>query len=65
MEEVRTHAQAYQDRSSREAQNLEMLIQCLKASTTRMVYNQIYLQREKYIIVGKNTMEQVEYGYVS
>ena len=26
MEEVRAHAQAYQDRSSREAQNAEMLI---------------------------------------
>jgi len=62
MEEVRAHAQAYQDRSSREAQNSEMLIQCLKASITRMVYNKIYLQREKYIILRKNTMEQVEDG---
>jgi hypothetical protein len=56
MEEVRAHAQAYQqDRSSREAQNSEMLIQCLKASITRTVYNKIYLQREKYIILRKNT----------
>ncbi len=47
MEEVRAHVQAYQDRGSREAQNSEMLIQCLKASITRMVYNKIYLQREK------------------
>jgi len=54
MKEVRAHAQAYQDRSSREAQNSEMLIQCLKASITRMVYNKIYLQREKYIILRKN-----------
>jgi hypothetical protein len=30
MEEVRAHAQIYQDRSSREAQNAERLIQCLK-----------------------------------
>jgi hypothetical protein len=62
MEEVRAHAQAYQDRSSREAQNSEMLIQCLKASITRTVYNKIYLQREKYIILRKNTLEQVEDG---
>jgi hypothetical protein len=48
MEEVRAHAQIYQDRSMREAQNSEMLIQCLKASITRTVYNKIYLQREKY-----------------
>ncbi len=30
--EVKAHAQIYQYRSSREAQNAEMLIQCLKAS---------------------------------
>jgi len=62
MEEVRAHAQVYQDRSLREAQNSEMLIQCLKASITRTVYNKIYLQREKYIILRKNTREQVEDG---
>jgi hypothetical protein len=62
MEEVRAHAQAYQDRSSREAQNSEMLIQCLKTSITRTVYNKIYLQREKYIILRKNAFEQVEDG---
>jgi hypothetical protein len=62
MEEVRAHAQVYQDRSLREAQNSEMLIQCLKASIPRMVYNKIYLQREKYIILRKNTREQVEDG---
>jgi hypothetical protein len=39
MEEVRAHAQVYQDRSLREAQNSEMLIQCLKASITRTVHN--------------------------
>jgi hypothetical protein len=43
MEEVRAHAQKYQDRSSREAQNSEMLIQCFKASITRTVYNKVYL----------------------
>jgi hypothetical protein len=60
MEEVRAHAQVYQDRSLSEAQNSEMLIQCLKASITRTVYNKIYLQRDIYIILRKNTMEQVE-----
>jgi hypothetical protein len=59
MEEVRAHAQVYQDRSSK---NSEMLIQCLKASITRTVCNKIYLQREIYIILRKNTMEQVEDG---
>jgi hypothetical protein len=34
MEEIRAHAQVYQDRSLREAQNSEILIQCLKASIT-------------------------------
>jgi len=62
MEEVTAHAQAYQDRILREAQNSEMLIQCLKASITRTVYNKIYLQREKHIISRKNTLEQVEDG---
>jgi hypothetical protein len=62
MEEVRAHAQVYQDRSMREAQNSEMLIQCLKASITRTVYNKIYLQREKYLILRKNTNELVEDG---
>jgi len=39
MEEVREHAQVYQDRAARDAQNAEMLIQCLKASISRKVYN--------------------------
>jgi hypothetical protein len=60
LEEVKAHAQAYQDRSLREAHNSEMLIQCLKASITRAVYNNIYLQREKYIILRKNTNEHAE-----
>jgi hypothetical protein len=62
IEEVRAHAQVYQDRGLREAQNSEMMIQCLKASITRPVYNKIYLQRRKYIILRKNTNEQVEDG---
>jgi hypothetical protein len=62
MEEVRTHAQRYQDKSSREAQNSEMLIQCLKASITRTVYNKVYLQMSKYIIYRKRTMEPIEDG---
>jgi hypothetical protein len=32
MEEVAAHAQVYQDKASREAQNAQMLITCLKAS---------------------------------
>jgi len=56
-EDVRTQAQVYQDKSSREAQNSEILIQCLKASITRSVYNKAYLQREKHIILRKNAFE--------
>jgi hypothetical protein len=37
MEDVKAHAQIYQDKASREAQNAEMLIQCLKASISRTV----------------------------
>jgi hypothetical protein len=48
MEDVRAHAQVYQDRASRQAQNAEMLIQCLKASISRAVYNKVYLQRDRY-----------------
>jgi hypothetical protein len=62
MEEVRAHAQKYQDKSSREAQNSEMLIQCLKASISRTVYNKVYLQLSKYIIYRKRTMEPIEDG---
>jgi hypothetical protein len=62
MEDVRAHAQIYQDKGTREPQNSEMLIQHLKASITRTVYNKVYLQREKYIILRKNTFEQVEDG---
>jgi hypothetical protein len=62
MEEVKAHAQKYQDKSSREAQNSEMLIQCLKASITRTVYNKVYLQMSKYIIYRKRTMEPIEDG---
>jgi hypothetical protein len=62
MEEVRVHAQMYQDRGTRDAQNAEMLIQCLKASISRKVYNKVYLQKEKYTIIRKNTHEAVEDG---
>jgi N-acetyl-gamma-glutamylphosphate reductase len=50
LKDVRTKAQAYQDKEKREAQNAEMLITCLKASITRELYNKVYLQNEKYII---------------
>jgi hypothetical protein len=61
-EEVRAHAQLYQEKATREAQNAEMLIQCLKASISRAVYNKVYLQREKYTIMRRNTHELVEDG---
>jgi hypothetical protein len=40
---VRAHVQVYQDRGSREAQNAEMLIQCLKVSISKPVNNKVYL----------------------
>jgi hypothetical protein len=61
-EEVREHAQVYQDRAARDAQKAEMLIQCLKASILRKVYNKVYLQKEKYTIIRRNTHEGVEDG---
>jgi hypothetical protein len=62
MEDVRAHAQVYQDRASREAQNAERLIQCLKASISRAVYNKVYLQRDRYTIHRKHTGEPVQDG---
>ena len=62
MDDVRTHAQIYQNKSSREAQNSEMLIHCLKASISRTVYNKVYLQRSKYIIYRDKTHEPIEDG---
>ncbi len=62
MDEVRAHAQLYQDRGTRDAKNAEMLIQCLKASITRSVYNKVYLQIDKYTIYKKDTYEAVEDG---
>jgi hypothetical protein len=60
MEEVRAHVQEYQDRGSREAQNADMLIQCLKASISKPVYNEVYLQMDKYTIYRKNTFEPIQ-----
>jgi hypothetical protein len=54
MDEVRAHAQLYQDRGTRDAQDAEMLIQCLKASITRSVYNKVYLQMDKYTIYSRS-----------
>jgi hypothetical protein len=62
MEEVRALVQAYQDRSSREAQNAEMLIQCLKAPISKTVYNKVYLQMDKYTIYRKNTCKPIQDG---
>ncbi len=62
MEEVQAHAQAYQDKASREAQNAEVLIQCLKASISRTVYRKVYLQMDKYTIYRKNTFEPIQDG---
>jgi len=62
MEDVRAHAQVYQDRASRDAQNAEMLIQCLKASISRAVYNKVYLQRDRYTIYRKHTGEPIQDG---
>jgi len=60
MEEVRAHVQVYQNRGSRETQNAEMLIQCLKASISKPVYNRVYLQMDKYTIYRKNTFEPIQ-----
>jgi virulence-associated protein VapD len=56
------HAQVYQDKASREAQNADMLIQCLKASNSRTVYNKVYSQMDKYTIHRKNMFEPIQDG---
>jgi hypothetical protein len=62
MEDVRAHAQVYQERASRDAQNTEMLIQYLKASISRAVHNKVYLQRDRYTIHRKHTGEPIQDG---
>jgi hypothetical protein len=39
-----------------------MLIQCLKASISRAVYNKVYLHRDRYTIHRKHTGEPVQDG---
>jgi hypothetical protein len=56
------NVQAYQDRSSREAQNAKMSFQCLKATISKPVYNKVYLHMDKYTIYRKNTLEPIQDG---
>jgi hypothetical protein len=56
------NVQAYQDRSSREAQNAKMSFQCLKATISKPVYNKAYLQMDKYTIYRKNTLKPIQDG---
>jgi hypothetical protein len=49
MEEVRVHAQAYQDRSTREAQNSEMLISIQQGILTK---RKIHHLKEEYFGTG-------------
>jgi hypothetical protein len=62
LEEVRRHAQAYQNVAIRNAQNVEQLIICLKGSITKDVHTRIYQLRSKYIISREPDKEVVQDG---
>jgi hypothetical protein len=46
---VRAHAQLIQEEGGRAAQNSTMLLTCLKASITNVVYTKVYLLKKTYI----------------
>jgi hypothetical protein len=56
MDEVRKHAQLYQNEARRSAQNSEQLLLCLQASISRPVYNRVnQLTKMKQGEVQKNS----------
>jgi hypothetical protein len=59
MEEVRQHAQKYQNEARRGAQNAEQMLTCLQASITRIVYNRIQQLSQKYTIIREPEKEEI------
>jgi hypothetical protein len=59
MNEVRQHAQKYQNEARRGAQNAEQMLTCLQASITRTVYNRIQQLSQKYTIIREPEKEEI------
>jgi len=59
MDEVRRHAQIYQNEARREAQNAEQLLTCLQASISRTVYNRVHQLEKKYTIKREPEKEEI------
>jgi hypothetical protein len=62
LDQVREHAQIYQNEGRRQAQNAEMLKTCIKASISREVYNKMYLMKVHYTITREGRGDKVEDG---
>jgi hypothetical protein len=59
MEDVRKHAQVYQNEARRGAQNAEQLLLCLQASISRSVYNRVHQLERKYTITREPEKEDI------
>jgi hypothetical protein len=62
LNEVKAHAQEYQNEGRRRAQNAEMLLQCLKASISKTVYSRVYQLRHNYTIIREPEKQEVQDG---
>ncbi len=59
MEEVRQHAQKYQNEARRGAQNAEQMLTCLQASITRTVYNRVQQLSQKFTLIREPEKEEI------
>jgi hypothetical protein len=59
MEEVRQHAQKYQNKARRGAQNAEQMLTCLQASITRTVYNRVQQLSQKFTLIREPEKEEI------
>jgi len=59
MDEVRRHAQLYQNEARRGAQNSEQLLTCLQASISITVYNRVHQLEVKYTIRREPEKEEI------
>jgi hypothetical protein len=62
MEDVRKHAQVYQNEARRGAQNAEQLLLCLQASISRSVYNRVHQLERKYTITREPERGHMGWG---
>jgi hypothetical protein len=59
MDEVRQHAQRYQNEARRGAQNAEQMLTCLQASISRTVYNRVQQLTQKFTIIREPEKEEI------